>query len=123
MAVNVGSTNGIFPIHPGDLIEYAKTALTIVIDDIVIARFWYHRSCFTTARIHHYLSALRRRTTGRCTWNSYRSIVLLRSVNPVWILVIYRYLVNLCRRLIKLRRPCLSTIVGYIGTAIVALDQ
>src|SRR5262249_3592381 len=52
-----------------------------------------------------------------------RAVVLLRSVNPIGETIVGHGMVNLRRRLVRLRRPARAAIGAYVGAAVVRFDH
>ena len=123
MSVNVGCPNGIFTALSCFLAVYAKASFTIVVNDVVVARHGDHRSGFASPYIQHHRSIYWRSCRGSHAWNGQGGIILLSAIDPIGILVVHCYLIDLGGRLVVLCGPCFSAIVRYVGATIITLDQ
>ena len=123
VSVHVGSTNVITFFGTDAFVEDEEPAFAVRVNNVVVAGLRHPRSGFASTRIDEPGSRILRAKRRLTRHGNRGRVVLLSGIQPVRILVIHFYLVNLDRRLIELRRPGLAAVVGDVCATVVTLDE
>ena len=121
--IDICCSHIILHLLTGCFIINSKSSFTIRIDNIWISRLWHGRARFATSNIDEKCICTRLGTEWRHTWNCYRAvIILLTSIQPVWILIIHFHRVEFSCRLIKLSGPAFSGVLGNVSSTVICLN-
>ena len=122
MAIHIGGAHIVTFLRAKAFIEYTKAPFAVCINDVVVSGLGHSRPGLTATGVHDPPVGMLHPKRRNTRHGNGSTVILHARIQPIGILIVNFYLIQLGSWLIELGGPGFSAIVCYVCPAIVGLN-